>query len=282
MGVHIDGMQGDRYEYKKLRACHTYMAVDCVPPFFYCQRFDLKGMNPMVNNFHDLLSDQLKEGALLKDAVGVNDIFLYSAYQAHNQLVIDSPGKRFVYRLDVSEKFFDRVSNSTNPSDKISCKLSVSDRDISYTMRHKAPVSTANSLKIKAPFRNCEACHEPVFLNYHTLCELCRKKKEWKETVAKATKFYKQELRNSEIQLWCATNPPKLEFDDFKLYVLRTDVLYAKATRVEFVFYSVKRQQEVIIRVPISKIENLMQLDFKGPLIFKTRKRIKALAQGQG
>ncbi len=111
-GVHIDGVQGARYQVK-LPPEHLYSASDALGTVFYDQSFDLTALDPAKDHVHAELERQAKEenGRAVPDY----QIAFWDSYSVHRADVAPRPMKRTFVRVEFSRKVYDSMGDTVNP-----------------------------------------------------------------------------------------------------------------------------------------------------------------------
>ncbi len=112
-GVHIDGVQGARYPIK-LPPEHSYSASDTLGTIFYPQVFDLRNVDPAVDNVHDKIYDQLdpSKRMITQDY----EIYFWNSYSAHEAQVAEKEiQSRLFVRVEFSKKVYDSYGDTKSP-----------------------------------------------------------------------------------------------------------------------------------------------------------------------
>ncbi|MCR4295251.1 MAG: hypothetical protein NUW21_06930, partial [Elusimicrobia bacterium] len=111
-GIHIDGVQGARYEVK-LPPEHLYSASDRLGTVFYDQPFDLTKLDPAKQHVHAELERQAKETHAR--ATPDFDIAFWDSYSVHRADVAKEDFMRTFIRVEFSKKQYDSEGDTHNP-----------------------------------------------------------------------------------------------------------------------------------------------------------------------
>ncbi|MBI5246306.1 MAG: hypothetical protein HY923_03940 [Elusimicrobia bacterium] len=112
-GVHIDGVQGARYEVK-LPPEHLYSASDALGTVFYDQVFDLTALDPAKHHVHAELERQAKEEN--GRATPNYDIAFWDSYSVHRADLAKEDMMRTFVRVEFSKKIYDSEGDTVNPA----------------------------------------------------------------------------------------------------------------------------------------------------------------------
>ncbi|MDB5254153.1 MAG: hypothetical protein JWL80_219 [Parcubacteria group bacterium] len=111
-GWHIDGMQGDEIEVKKLADIELIWS-DCLPTSFTSQAFDITDMNPSVHNIFNWLGKQIDESQIvIPDPFHLYAINSYHVHAATK--AIEKTYRRFI-RLAYTQTPVTSVKMTVNP-----------------------------------------------------------------------------------------------------------------------------------------------------------------------
>ena len=111
-GVHIDGVQGERYKVK-LPPEHLYSASDRLGTVFYDQSFDLTALDPAKQHVHAELERQAREENAR--AVPDFDIAFWDSYSVHRADTAREDFVRTFIRVEFSKKQYDSEGDTHNP-----------------------------------------------------------------------------------------------------------------------------------------------------------------------
>lgn len=111
-GVHIDGVQGERYKVK-LPPEHLYSASDRLGTVFYDQAFDLTSLDPAKQHVHAELERQAREENA--QAVPDFDISFWDSYSVHRADIAREDLIRTFIRVEFSKKQYDSEGDTPNP-----------------------------------------------------------------------------------------------------------------------------------------------------------------------
>ncbi len=111
-GIHIDGMQGERYITKR-PPCHLYAVASSHPTKFYYPPLYLTNLNHGTDNFYTHINEQSKHTKPFTPPPFT--IAFFSAYSAHESPIIDTkePITRTFYRIEFTQK--DPYGGTFNP-----------------------------------------------------------------------------------------------------------------------------------------------------------------------
>ena len=111
-GPHVDGIQGRSYP-TKLRIDHSYLISDLDPTLFFRNRFDLSGYDVEVHNLNKAFAAQAEHATAIRPLP--YEIVMMDAFTVHESPLLSRGGLRTLFRLEFSEKKFDRLGNTHNP-----------------------------------------------------------------------------------------------------------------------------------------------------------------------
>lgn len=113
-GLHVDGFQGSRIE-EKLPIDHSYIMMDCLPTRFCPYKYNLKGLDPAVDNFFTAFDREKREGTEAEFGIEAYSLYLMDAYCVHKSATAIQDTNRTFFRLSYSVRQYDRLGNTHNP-----------------------------------------------------------------------------------------------------------------------------------------------------------------------
>lgn len=261
-GPHMDGFQAGLGP--RLPACHTYAVDSAVPATFYTQSLNADGLNQLHHNFNVELAKQINPASESRLTPSPYEIIVYSAYQLHAYPEVTVAGMRYLIKLDVSYKEFNRLGAAKNDA------LDPGWRE--YRAHHLPALLIAKRTSVDREVNYCH-CGTPLYSKTAVDCIDCfnNRYRRYGSPPRDETSGRDAELYNLAITKWCNQLGAKLHFEDFVFRLCAPCRTYATAEAMEFTFYSPKRHRFLRCGVPMSKVAELRDRRLDTPLQFRLK-----------